>query len=196
MEYTTIWGVKENAFKGKFIELGYDKEDGHILLNMNYEYTASVYHFVLKGSVDYNDLLEFLNKYFLGCESFDDARHAFYLLIDADFFYSYVVDYPEPELPQMRTKEEIDEYMAEAHDRVWLVRAKNILYDTASYRANGKTTMQLNRFARCIEEIERVCTKYNINFNEPVSDWNYGYWSGILAALRWVRGDEKDFLDT
>lgn len=37
---------------------------------------------------------------------------------------------------------------------------------------------------------------FKIDFKEPVSDWDYGYWSGILAALRWVMGDEKDFLDT
>ena len=30
----------------------------------------------------------------------------------------------------------------------------------------------------------------------PSSDWEYGYQSGILAALRWVLGEEKDFLDT
>ena len=44
--------------------------------------------------------------------------------------------------------------------------------------------------------ITEVCEKYNIDFQEPVSDWEYGYWSGILAALRWVMGDEKDMLDT
>ena len=28
------------------------------------------------------------------------------------------------------------------------------------------------------------------------TDWECGYWNGIMSALRWVLGDEKDFLDT
>lgn len=35
------------------------------------------------------------------------------------------------------------------------------------------------------------------NGEKTCSDWEYGYWSGVMATLRWVLGDEeKDNLDT
>jgi hypothetical protein len=60
----------------------------------------------------------------------------------------------------------------------------------------GEETIQLDIMDGMIKAVDKACEKWGIDFKEPVSDWNYGYWSGILAALRWVLGDEKDFLDT
>jgi hypothetical protein len=71
-----------------------------------------------------------------------------------------------------------------------------MLDSAARFRQNGKTSMLTKQLFECFEAADRVCKKYNIDFDEPVSDWKYGYWSGILAALRWVCGDDKDFLDT
>lgn len=82
----------------------------------------------------------------------------------------------------MRTEKEIIEYREEAFNRVWLVRKQSMKPEKLS--------------AEILESIDRVCKKHNIDFDEPVSDWEYGYWSGILSSLRWVLGDEKDFLDT
>lgn len=195
MEYTTIWGTKDGKSGGRFVEIGYDREDNHILIDLMCDNKCTVYHFILAHEMLYRPFVAFAEKWFEDCEFFDDVMIAFETLID-EAIYKYVADYPEPEWPQMRTEEEITEYMDEAFDRVWLVRAKNALYDVASHRANGKTTMQVKQLADRLEAVERVCKKRNIDFNEPVSDWDYGYWSGILAALRWVCGDEKDFLDT
>ena len=91
----------------------------------------------------------------------------------------------------MRKKSEISKYMDEAFDRVWLVRTQDIvsdeeaMKDTPPYILKGQA-----------EAIERICKEYNIDFNEPVYEWDYGYWSGILAALRWGMGGEKNDLDT
>ena len=82
--------------------------------------------------------------------------------------------------------------MDEAFDRVWLVRKQDMFVNMLE----GTESIQAVILDGCLKAIDRVCDKYNIDFKEPVSDWNYGYWSGILAALRWVMGDEKDFLDT
>lgn len=88
----------------------------------------------------------------------------------------------------MRKKNEIIEYMGEACDRVWLERSHMTM--------SMADTIQPDILKGCIESIKKVCDKYGIDYDEPMSDWDYGYWSGILAALRWVLGDEKDFLDT
>ena len=93
---------------------------------------------------------------------------------------------------EMRTEEEIGEYMEEAFDRVWLVRKQDMFCNMLS----GVECIDADILEGCNNAIEKVCDKYNIDFKEPVSDWDYGYWSGILAALRWVMGDEKDMLDT
>lgn len=93
----------------------------------------------------------------------------------------------------MRNKNEITEYMDEAFDRVWLIRTLDILAGIA----DGKTKEPKPDILKgCLESMDKVCKKYNIDFNKPVYEWDYGYWSGILAALRWVMGEEKDFLDT
>ena len=195
MEYTIVWGTKEKEFEGRFVELGYDKEDNHTIVNLTCDKHAMVYHFIMKDDVCYNQFKEFLVDWFDACETWDDVEVMYNKLLDGDID-EWVDDYPEQEWPQMRTEEEIVEYMDEAFDRVWLVRAKNALYDVAFRRANGKTIAQLKQLTDRLEAVERVCKKRNIDFNEPVSDWDYGYWSGILAALRWVCGDDKDFLDT
>ena len=91
----------------------------------------------------------------------------------------------------MRTEGEIKEYEAEAFDVVWLIR-KQQMFTNILLGVEAISTEQLETVMQAIDEI---CLKRDIDFQEPVSDWGYGYWSGILAALRWVMGDEKNFFD-
>lgn len=79
----------------------------------------------------------------------------------------------------MRKQKEIQEYLDEAFDKVWLCR---------SHPSNDKF-IEKHRMLK----VEEILSKYK---DIPESDWDYGYWSGILAALRWILGEEKDFLDT
>lgn len=38
---------------------------------------------------------------------------------------------------------------------------------------------------------------WSVRNGEDSDSWDYGYWSGVMATLRWVLGDEeKDNLDT
>lgn len=94
----------------------------------------------------------------------------------------------------MRKVKEINEYMDEAFDIVWFVRTLGLM-------ANGDfndTPKEILDEAKT--NVERICKSHGIKSDKELlefcTDWNYGYWSGILAALRWVMGDEKDFLDT
>lgn len=91
----------------------------------------------------------------------------------------------------IRTEKEIIEYRDEAFDRVSIVR-KQAIFENIVNGTKELTPDKLHVFKGIIDK----CEKYGIDFNEPISDYDYGYWSGILSALRWVLGDEKDFLDT
>lgn len=94
----------------------------------------------------------------------------------------------------MRKKKEIDEYMNEAFDIVWLVRTIPLLEEG---KLDDTPSDIINEAQK---QATRICKNLDINSEEELltrfSDWDYGYWSGILAALRWVTGEEKDMLDT
>lgn len=82
----------------------------------------------------------------------------------------------------LRTREEINEYEKEADDKVWLMR---------SHPCDNPKIEQ-----RRIESIKRILNTYNDIPKEGYTDWECGYWNGIMGALRWVLGDEKDTLHT
>lgn len=94
----------------------------------------------------------------------------------------------------MRKRKEIDEYMGEAFDIVWLVRTLELL---SAGQLEGTPQDIINEAKK---NVARICENLNIESEEELltsfNDWEYGYWSGILAALRWVTGEEKDMLDT
>lgn len=90
-----------------------------------------------------------------------------------------------------RDRNELEEYLSEAKDRVWLVRTQNTMHKIELGTINLNPDIE----AGMHNAIERITKKYDIDFDEYVTDWDYGYWSGIMAALRWVIGMEKDFLD-
>jgi len=91
-----------------------------------------------------------------------------------------------PVLYQNRSQDEINDYLDEAFDKVWYCRTQ--VCDIPE--------MEQKR----LEMVKRLKAKYGTELDELKdsihSDWNYGYWSGILGALRWAVGEKKDFLDT
>lgn len=91
----------------------------------------------------------------------------------------------------MRRKAEIEEYIQEAFSRVWLVRKQAMFWDIFE----GVESITVESLGQCLEKIDEVCEEYDISFQEVFDDWDCGYWCGILAALRWVLGYEKDWLD-
>ena len=91
----------------------------------------------------------------------------------------------------MRTENEINEYMKEAHDRVWMVRKNEMLED--AFDNNKKIDNE--ELMRYQEEICYICKEYDIDFYNSVGDWYCGYWSGVSSALNWVLGGDKDFME-
>lgn len=95
---------------------------------------------------------------------------------------------------KMRSKKEIVEYMNEAWDRVWLNRKYNLFYDMMA----GTTNLTEDQLKAVMKATNEVIEKYNIQNDEGnLNDWDYGFWSGVLATTRWVLGEEsKKMLDT
>ena len=185
-----IYGIKNGPFDGQFIEAFFDDSDRHIGINWTNDKRAEVDHFLLNEQYKFEEFVEFIQQYLEGCVDINDAYNALNLFYDHDVC-GYLDEYPEY-IQEMRSEDEIGEYMAEAHDRVWLVRKQDLFCNLLI----GEESVNSDILEKCSQAIDEVCKKYNIDFQEPVSDWEYGYWSGILAALRWVMGEEKDMLDT
>lgn len=82
----------------------------------------------------------------------------------------------------LRARDEIHTYLNEAEDKVWFMRSRPCKYpEIEEARLAG---------------IERVLRTYTDIPNDGYTDWECGYWNGIMGALRWVLGNDKDFLDT
>jgi hypothetical protein len=190
MEEVIVYGEKNGPFDGQFVEVFFDEADNHIGVNWTNEARAEVTHFILKEGFTFDKVVDALENTLSVCVDIDDAHDMLEMFFDNDGT-EYLDDYPEY-VPEVRTKDEICEYMDEAFDRVWLVRKQDLFSNILM----GRESIHVDVLDKCNQAIEKVCEKYGIDFREPVSDWEYGYWSGILAALRWVMGDEKDMLDT
>lgn len=82
----------------------------------------------------------------------------------------------------IRSVEEIQAYEIEACDKVWLMRTHPVEnYDIEQGR---------------IQNVERILNTYQDIPEDEYTTWESGYWNGIMAALRWVLGSDRDFLDT
>ena len=82
-----------------------------------------------------------------------------------------------------RSKQEIQNYKNEAFEKVWLMRTRPC--DNEEFEARRQ------------EEIKRILDTYDDIPKEGYSDWECGFWNGVMATCRWVLGDEKkDNLDT
>lgn len=187
-----VYGTKnDKAGYGQFVELFMFDEDNHLGINWTNDGHANVFHFLIKEKSDYEDFKNELVAVLKNCEDIGEAYYALESYLDSEYVDDFLEEYPEYE-PERRTEEEIDEYMSEAFDRVWLVRRQNHVWDMLT----GQESISVDILDDMNKAITEVCQKYNIDFQKPVPDWDYGYWSGILAALRWVMGEEKDMLDT
>jgi hypothetical protein len=92
----------------------------------------------------------------------------------------------------MRTQAEVIEAEQEFFDRVW--------YDRSMSReariAQGEEGTPPEILERMRAERRRVEAQYGKGNLGPYTDFEWGMINGKLSALRWVLGDEWDFLDT
>lgn len=83
----------------------------------------------------------------------------------------------------LRDEDEILSYHKEAADKVWLMRSCCISTQEPEHEASRPA-------------MERILNTYNDIPKDGYDMWECGYWNGIMGALRWVLGDDRDFLDT
>lgn len=181
MQSKIVYGTKNGNFNGEFVEVFYTEEDRHLGINWTHDTTATVYHFIIKGNYTFDNISSIIEDELSICININDAHNMLEIFFD-NAGLKYLDDYLEYE-PEMRTENEIQEYLDEAFDKVWLMRTHPVEH-----------LPEIEK--RRLEAIERILNTYDDIPEEGFTDWECGYWNGILGALRWVLGDEKDFLDT
>lgn len=78
-------------------------------------------------------------------------------------------------------------------DMVWHERKLLLLH----FHDIGQTKQDPATLKLVKESMKAIEGRYPPGTIRPVeSDWEYGFWSGKLSALRWVLGDDWDNLDT
>jgi hypothetical protein len=93
----------------------------------------------------------------------------------------------------MRTTSEILAAEQEYFDKVWYVRKLILLEKIANGQRqalNPTLEEQMKSGMRAVEE------RYGADNVGPWDDWEWGFVNGKLSALRWVLGEDWDFLDT
>ena len=86
-----------------------------------------------------------------------------------------------------RTIKEMDDYLTEAFDKVWLMRNGGRYYD------NPELNKQVNT------AVKKILNTYNDIPEEGYDDWECGFWNGVLGTLNWVLDgglNTKMLLDT
>lgn len=82
-----------------------------------------------------------------------------------------------------RSKKEMEEYLEEAFDKVWFMRTHPVENEEIEERR--------------VSAIDRILSIYDDIPQDGYSDWECGFWNGVLGTLRWCLGEEeKDWLDT
>ncbi len=98
------------------------------------------------------------------------------------------VEFIQSEMPT-RPLADIIAAQEEYFDKIWYGRS--LIHEDET---RPEISESLKR--RILEARRRVEEKYAPEELPPVSDWEWGFMHGKLSALRWVLGDEWDFLDT
>ena len=95
-----------------------------------------------------------------------------------------------PNISQMcaRTETSINKAMRALEDKVWYTRH---LYHLAECKENGVQVPE-----DVLQAGKRVRSRYPKGELGPFDDFEWGMLNGKLSALRWVTGEEWDFLDT
>jgi hypothetical protein len=82
-----------------------------------------------------------------------------------------------------RSKKELEKYLEEAWDKVWLMRSSPV----------EDEKIEKERAAA----VDRILETYDDIPAGGYDSWERGFWMGVLGTLRWCLGEEeKDWLDT
>lgn len=139
---------------------------------------------VLQNQESYDELKQEVTEIYRSHENRDFGYDAVCDFLNTyDCSYKYFVENSEYVYNDCRDVEEIEDYMEEAFDKVWLMRNCDIYSRKPKHEA-GKRNMK------------RIFKTYDDIPDKGYDTWECGYWNGIMGALRWVLGADRDFLDT
>ena len=96
-------------------------------------------------------------------------------------------------MESMRTQEQILAAEQEYFDKVWYVR--KLILEEATEDGRGEP-LPAGLQAQMQAAMRKVEERYGVENLGPWDDWGWGFVHGELSALRWVLGEEWDFLDT
>lgn len=94
----------------------------------------------------------------------------------------------------MKSSKKIKEYMDELFDKVWYVRS--MCHTPEELKLGGTPQDIIDGMLKARQD---VINKYGNEWYDSIDDWEYGFISGGLAALRWAidkHEEDKRFLDT
>ena len=92
----------------------------------------------------------------------------------------------------LRSEKEIASAIEEYLDKVWYDRHQELKHRIES----GQESVNPDIWRKAEEEAAKIEAKYPKSELGPHPDFDWGMINGKLSALRWVMGDEWDFLDT
>lgn len=137
----------------------------------------------LKTENSYNRMKRELNELY---ESYEDKDEGYFDVCETmetvDFHNRYFTG-ESYMYNDLRSRDEIGNYLREAEDKAWLMCCCDIANRKPKH---GASTTAMNRILNAYDDIPK----------EGYDAWNCGYWNGIMGALRWILGDEKNYLDT
>lgn len=151
-------------------------------LNMSVRFDDDRWYFNYKliSKESYGLFKEYIHEIYKSCEDKENAFAIINDILQTDAMNEFTTDYQLVSDP--RTEDEIQSYLKEAWDKVWFMRSEPC--DNVDIEA------------RRIAGIKRILRTYDDIPENGYDTWECGYWNGILGALRWVLGDDKNFLDT
>lgn len=91
---------------------------------------------------------------------------------------------------QKRSESEISKAISEMHDRVWYER-KLVMLDNMRRGIEETPENLMDEVTKAMREVEAKYSDLGVK-----GDFEWGMINGKLSALRWVLGEEWDFLDT
>lgn len=137
----------------------------------------------LRDKLSYKKFKDAVNDMYDSFEASDDAWGAISDYLQTYDMLDFFEDGTDLVETDFRSADEIHDYCEEACDKVWLMRSKPC-DEYPDIEADRQIAVR--RILRTYDDIPR----------NGYTDWECGYWNGIMGALRWVMGADKDFLDT
>jgi hypothetical protein len=93
----------------------------------------------------------------------------------------------------MRKEAEIVKAEQEFFHRTWYGRTMNYLH---YIECHGEPIPAEDIYDKMVKECKKLEKKYGVEELTPEDEFEWGMINGKLSALRWVQGEDWDFLDT